>query len=56
MDVQKSQLDQLSRLMQSSLNTSKEIADISGEDKTTVALLGLGFTMVFTGILRALNS
>jgi hypothetical protein len=56
MDVQKSQLDQLGRLLQSSMNTSKEIADISGEDKTTVMLLGLGLTMVFTGILRGLNA
>lgn len=29
MNLEKSQLDQLSRLLQSSVNTSKEIADIS---------------------------
>ena len=56
MDLQKTQLDQLSRLLQSSMNTSNEIAEISGEDKTTVTLLGLGFTLAFTGFLRVLNS
>ncbi|WP_189702641.1 hypothetical protein [Subsaximicrobium wynnwilliamsii] len=55
MDLQKAPLDQLSRLMQSSMTTSTEIAKISGEDKTTVTLITLGFTLAFTGILRALN-
>jgi hypothetical protein len=56
MDLQKTQLDQLSRLLQSSMNTSTEISEISGEDKTTVTLLALGFTLAFTGFLRVLNS
>ena len=56
MDLQKSQLDHLSRLLQSSMNNSTEIAEISGEDKTTVTRLALGFTLAYTGFLRVLNS
>lgn len=56
MDLQKSQLDQLSRLLQSSMTTSKEISDISGEDKTTVTLLTVGVTLAVAGFLRSLNS
>ncbi len=50
MDLQKSQLDQLSRLLQSSMTTSKEISDISGEDKTTVTLLTVGCTLAVAGL------
>jgi hypothetical protein len=56
MDLQKSQLDQLSRLLQSSMNTSNEIAEISGEDKTTVTLLTVGLTLAVTGFLRSMNA
>ncbi|WP_164905161.1 hypothetical protein [Aequorivita ciconiae] len=55
MDLQKSELDQLSRLLQSGMNTSKEIAEISGQDKVTVTLFTLGLTMVVAGLLRAVN-
>lgn len=55
MNLQKSELDQLSRLLQSSMNTSKEIAEISEEDKTTVTLIAVGLTLAVTGILRSMN-
>lgn len=55
MDLQQEQLDQLGRLFKSSKATSQAIADISGENKTTVTLIALGFTLTITGILRAIN-
>lgn len=55
MNLEKLQMEQLSRLLQSGMNTSKEIADISGQDKVTVTLFTLGLTMVVAGLLRAVN-
>ncbi len=55
MDLEKTQLDQLSRLVQSSMNTSKEIAEISGQDKVTVTLVTVGLTMAVAGFLRSVN-
>lgn len=48
MHLEKSQLDLLSRLLQSSVNTSKDIAEISGQDKTTVTLIAVGMTLAVT--------
>lgn len=55
MNLEKSQLDLLSRLFESSINTSSEIADISGQDKTTVTLITVGVTLAVAGLLRAMN-
>ncbi|NGX84818.1 hypothetical protein [Aequorivita sp. KMM 9714] len=55
MDLEKAQLDQLGRLVQSSINTSKEIAEISGQDKVTVTLVTVGLTMAVAGFLRSVN-
>lgn len=56
MDLEKSQLDLLGNLLKSSLDTSTEIAEISGEDKTTVTLVTVGLTLLVTGLFRALNT
>lgn len=55
MELEKTQLDQLSRLVQSIMNTSKEIANISGQDKVTVTLVTVGLTMAVAGFLRSVN-
>ncbi|MCL8007606.1 hypothetical protein M8845_09235 [Gelidibacter japonicus] len=55
MNLEKSQLDLLSSLLQSSVNTSKDIAEISGQDKTTVSLIAVGLTLAVTGFLRSMN-
>ncbi|WP_179338942.1 hypothetical protein [Winogradskyella ludwigii] len=56
MDLQKSQLDQLNHLFKSCETISSDIADISGEDKTTVTLLTVGLILAITGFLRSVNS
>lgn len=56
MDLEKSHLDLLGNLLKSSLDTSTEIAEISGEDKTTVTLVTVGLTLLVTGLFRALNT
>lgn len=55
MNLEKSQSDLLSSLLQSSVNTSKDIAEISGQDKTTVKLIAVGLTLAVTGFLRSMN-
>ena len=56
MDLEKSHLDLLGNLLKSSLDTSTEIAEISGEDKTTVTLVTVGLTLLVTGLFRASNT
>lgn len=56
MDLEKSQLDLLGNLLKSSLDTSTEIAEISGEDKTTVTLVTVGLTLLVAGLFRAMNT
>lgn len=55
MNLEKTQLDQISRLLQSSATTSNEIAKISGQDKTTVTLITVGVIMAIAGFLRSLD-
>lgn len=53
--LEKVQMDQLGRLLKSGMNTSKEIADISGIDKVTVTLVTVGLTLTVAGLLMTRN-
>lgn len=53
--LEKTEMDQLSRLLQGGINISKEISDISGVDKVTTTLVTVGLTLTVAGLLRGLN-
>ena len=55
MDLEKSQLNQLDSFLHSCIQSSKEFAEISGQDKVTVTLVAAGITLLTAGLLRAMN-
>ncbi|MGV8812807.1 MAG: hypothetical protein ACOH2D_01735 [Gelidibacter sp.] len=55
MDLKKSQLDQLSNISPYDMPYNKGGEDDFCKDEITVALITVGFTLAFIGILRTLD-